>query len=404
MSAFKVIPPAARTEHVTYAVRDIVVLADKVKHTGKEMLYLNIGDPNQFDFSTPPHLVEAMYRALQGNKNGYAPSSGIPEAVAAVRRDAERKGLRNIRDIFITTGASEAIDLCLSALVNREENVLTPAPGYPLYTAVLARLEARENPYFLDESNGWQPNIDDIASKINESTRAIVLINPNNPTGSNCSRETLQALIDLAVERGIVIFADEIYDRLLFDGEKHVSIASLNPDAPVITFSGLSKNYLGPGLRIGWGIVTGPEELLHDFIEGVNKLLRARLCANHPMQYAVQPALEGSQAHLDEVLRKLTARRNLTVRMLNDIEGISCVAPKGAFYAYPQLHIKGTDTDFVHGLIRETGVVVVPGEGFGQVPGTKHFRVVFLPNDQILEKAYNSIRAYTKRWLEKEAH
>ena len=392
--------PATRTENITYAVRDIVVLANEVARQGKEMLYLNIGDPNQFDFSTPDHLVEAMYTALRDNQNGYAPSSGIKIAVESVEREAQRKGIRNIRDIFITTGASEAIDLCLTALVNKGENVLTPSPGYPLYTAVLAKLEAIENPYFLDESNGWQPNIADIASKINEKTRAIVLINPNNPTGSNCSRELLNELVALASEKNLVLFSDEIYDKLLFDGEEHVSTASLNSDAPVITFGGLSKNYLGPGLRIGWGVISGNESFLSDYIEAINKLLRARLCANHPLQYAVKHALEGTQAHFEHVLSRLTCRRDMTVEMLNDIEGISCVTPKGAFYAFPRLHIDGNDSDFVAGLIKETGVVVVPGSGFGQVPGTKHFRVVFLPPENILEKAYRQIAAYMPVYME----
>lgn len=392
--------PATRTANITYAVRDIVVLANEVARQGKELLFLNIGDPNQFDFATPDHLVNAMCDALRSNHNGYAPSSGIKVAVSCVEREAERKGLKNIRDIFITTGASEAIELCLSALVNKGENVLTPSPGYPLYTAVLARLEAEENPYYLDESNGWQPNIADIASKINGKTRAIVLINPNNPTGSNCSRELLTGLVRLAREKNIVIFSDEIYDKLLFDGEAHISTASLDHDAPIITFGGLSKNYLGPGLRIGWGIVTGNAAKLTAYIEAVNKLLRARLCANHPLQYAIMPALEGDQRHLENTLGKLTNRRDMTFEMLNAIEGISCVIPKGAFYAFPRLDIEGEDEEFVKGLIVETGVVTVPGSGFGQVPGTKHFRVVFLPNEEILERAYNEISRYMSIYLD----
>jgi alanine-synthesizing transaminase len=391
--------PATRTDNIKYAVRDIVVLANEVAKSGMEMLYLNIGDPNQYDFKTPDHIVEAAYKAMKENKNGYSPSSGIQPARDAIGREAERKGIKNIQDIFVTTGGSEAIEICLTALVEDGENVLTPSPGYPLYTAILAKLGAIENPYYLDESNGWQPDIEDIKSKINDRTRAIVLINPNNPTGSNCSVELLQDLLKVARDNNIVIFADEIYDKQLFDGGEHTSIASLDPDAPIITFNGLSKNYLGPGLRIGWGIVSGIQSELSEYIEAINKILRARLCANHPLQYAIQPALEGDQSHIDEMITKLTHRRDLTVEKMNSIKGISCVSPGGAFYAFPKIEIEGSDEEWVKGLIKKSGVVVVPGEGFGQVPGTKHFRIVFLPPDEILEKAYEAIGNYMADYL-----
>jgi alanine-synthesizing transaminase len=258
-----------------------------------------------------------------------------------------------------------------------------------------------ENPYYLDESNGWLPDIQDIKSKINDKTKAIVLINPNNPTGSLYTRENLQQIVDLALEHNLVIFADEIYDKLLFDGKKHISIASLNKDVSCITFGGLSKNYMVPGFRIGWGIVSGRKEVLSDFIEAVNKILRARLSANHPEQYGIKPSLEGNHDHLIEGMKKLTRRRDLTVEMLNAIPGISCVKPEGAFYAFPKLEMKQPDAHFVGELIRETGVVIVPGSGFGQVPGTHHFRVVFLPNEQILEKAYKAIGEFFVKYQEK---
>ena len=395
------ITPAKRTKNITYAVRDIVVLANEVAKSGKEMLYLNIGDPNIYDFEPPKHLVEATYKAMLENKNGYAPSSGIKEAVDAIEGEAERKGITNVHDIFVTTGASEAIDICLTALVNEGENVLTPTPGYPLYTAIESKLEMISNPYYLDEANGWTPDIDDMKSKINDKTKAIILINPNNPTGSLYTQESLLQIIDLALENDLVIFADEIYDKLLFDGKEHVSIASLNKDVSCITFGGLSKNYMVPGFRIGWGIVSGRKEVLADYIEAMNKILRARLSANHPEQYGIKPSLEGEQSNLIEAKEKLTLRRDMTVEMLNAIPGISCVKPEGAFYAFPQLHMNQPDNHFVAELIKETGVVVVPGSGFGQVPGTQHFRVVFLPNEQILEKAYKAIGDFYQKYLEK---
>ena len=395
------ITPAKRTKNIAYAVRDIVVLANEVAKSGKEMLYLNIGDPNIYDFEPPKHLVEATYKAMLENKNGYAPSSGIKEAVDAIEGEAERKGITNVHDIFVTTGASEAIDICLTALVNEGENVLTPTPGYPLYTAIESKLEMISNPYYLDEENGWLPDIDDIKSKINDKTKAIILINPNNPTGSLYTQESLLQIIDLALKNDLVIFADEIYDKLLFDGKEHVSIASLNKDVSCITFGGLSKNYMVPGFRIGWGIVSGRKEVLADYIEAMNKILRARLSANHPEQYGIKPSLEGEQSNLIEAKEKLTLRRDMTVEKLNAIDGISCVKPEGAFYAFPQLHMNQPDNHFVAELIKETGVVVVPGSGFGQVPGTQHFRVVFLPNEQILEKAYNAIGDFYHKYLQK---
>ncbi|MDP3150885.1 MAG: aminotransferase class I/II-fold pyridoxal phosphate-dependent enzyme [Ignavibacteria bacterium] len=391
--------PAKRTENITYAVRDIVVLANEVAKTGKEMLYLNIGDPNLFDFEPPKHLVEATYQAMLRNKNGYSPSSGIKEAVEAIRKEGNKKGIDNILDIFVTTGASEAIDICLTALVNEGENVLTPTPGYPLYTAIQSKLQAYENPYYLDEENNWQPDINDIKKKINDKTKAIVLINPNNPTGSLYSTEILEEIVKLALEHNLVIFADEIYDKLLFDGKKHVSIGSLNKEVSCITFGGLSKNYMVPGFRIGWGIISGKDENLREYIEAINKILRARLSANHPEQYGLVAALEQDQSHLTIAMAKLAKRRDLTFEMLNAIPGISCVKPEGAFYAFPRLHTNKPDFDFVKGLLKETGVVVVHGSGFGQLPGTQHFRVVFLPNEEILTKAYNNIGAFYKKFL-----
>lgn len=400
MSNF-VIKPAVRTEKITYAVRDIIVLANEVAKTGKEMLYLNIGDPNLYDFEPPRHMVDATYNAMLKNKNGYSPSSGIKEAVEAIEKEAERKGIKNIHDVFVTTGASEAIELAVTALVNQGENILTPTPGYPLYTAISSKLMAYENPYYLNEANGWQPDIDDIKSKINDKTKGIIIINPNNPTGSNSDYDTLKELVDLAVEKNLVIFADEIYDKLLFDGKQHVSIASINPDAPVITFGGLSKNYMVPGFRIGWGVVSGQKEMLKDYIEAINKMLRARLSANHPEQYGIKPALQGDQSHLTIAMEKLHKRRDMTYEMLNSVEGISCVKPEGAFYAFPKIELtKQNDNHFVAELIKATGVVVVPGTGFGQVPGTNHMRVVFLPQDDVLEKAYEKIVEFYKKYKE----
>jgi alanine-synthesizing transaminase len=386
------IAPCSRLENVRYAIRDLACIADEVAKQGHKILPLNIGDPLNFDFQTPPHLIEAVYKAMREGKNGYAPSTGIKEAVLAIRGEAERKGITNIQDAFVTSGVSETVDICLTALLNPGENILTPSPDYPLYSAVLAKLGVELNTYDLNEEDGWQPDLADISRKITPRTRAIVLINPNNPTGAVCSRRLLESLAELARRHNLVIFADEIYDKLILDGgDEHISIAAVAPDVPVVTFGGLSKNYLAPGWRIGWGVVSGEAAAVKPYVEAINRLLRARLCANHPEQYAIKPALEGPQNHLAPVLAKLRSRRDLTVNWCNSTARVSCVSPHGAFYAFPRLDIPEGDDVFVKELIVQKYVMVVHGSGFGQKPGTKHFRIVFLPDESTLSKAYSAI-------------
>ncbi|HEX9120599.1 MAG TPA: aminotransferase class I/II-fold pyridoxal phosphate-dependent enzyme [Terriglobales bacterium] len=388
---------ALRLENVRYAIRDLAVLADEVAKTGKKILPLNIGDPLKFDFATPPHMIEATNKAMRDGHNGYAPSLGVEEGIQAIAGEAERRGIRNVQSIFVTAGVSEGVELCLTSLCNTGEDVLTPAPEYPLYSAVLAKIESPINAYYLDEENNWEPNVEEMASKITPKTRGIVVINPNNPTGAVYSRQTLEAICDLARRRNLVIFADEIYDKLILDdGVEHISLASLAPDVPVVTFSGLSKPYLAPGWRIGWAICSGPKDALRPYIEGVHKLLRARLCCNAPMQYAIKPALEGPQDHVKEMNGKLRRRRDLTVKWANSTPRVSCVSPKGTFYAFPKLDIPGDDLDFVKGVLTEKQVLVVHGSGFGQKPGTKHFRIVFLPDEQTLAKAYAGMADYLR--------
>ncbi|HOO77619.1 MAG TPA: aminotransferase class I/II-fold pyridoxal phosphate-dependent enzyme [bacterium] len=387
----KKIKPASRTRNVSYAVRDVIVIADQAAASGMEMTYLNIGDPNKFDYRTPDHIVEAAFRAARGNFNSYAPSSGIPEALEAIERDLADKRIPAPLYTFIGTGATEVIDISLTSLVEEGENVLVPCPGYPTYSAILAKLKAESRPYYLDEEKEWQPDIEEIRGLIDAKTRAIILINPNNPTGGYYGKEIVQGLADLAEEFGIVLFSDEIYDRLLLNDRPFVSPAALNPRAPVITINGLSKNYLAPGWRLGWGAFTGPGDLMEEYIEAVQKLVRARLCANHPEQWAIPAALGEGQEHLHEVRAKLVARRDLAMDILNACPGISCVRPEGAFYAFPRIEIEGSDREFVTGLIRKTGVVVVPGSGFGQAPGTNHFRLVFLAPEDILGPACEKI-------------
>ena len=389
------VPAAQRLDKVRYAIRDLASVADEVTKQGHKVLSLNVGDPNIFDFQTPAHLIEAVYKAMRENRNGYAPSPGIPEALESIRAEAARKGITTVQDVFVTSGASEAVDICLTALVNPGESILTPSPDYPLYSAVLCKLGIPVVTYDLNEDDGWQPDLFDLQRKITSRTRALVLINPNNPTGALCSRRMLELVADLARRKNLVILADEIYDKLILsdDSEKdaHISIAAVAPDVPVVTFGGLSKNYLAPGWRIGWGVVSGDANAVKPYVEGIHRLLRARLCANHPEQYAIKAALDGPQDHLVETRAKLRARRDLTVRWCNSTPRMRCVSPRGAFYAFPSLEINEGDDVFVKELCRQKHVLVVHGSGFGQKPGSRHFRIVFLPDEPTLTTAYQSI-------------
>lgn len=388
--------PASRLDKVRYAIRDLACVADEVTKQGHKVLPLNIGDPLSFDFQTPAHIIEAVHKAMRNGKNGYAPSEGVSEALQAIRGEAARKGMTTVRDVFVTSGVSETVDVCLSALMNPDEDFLTPSPDYPLYSAVLCKLGNRLNAYDLNEEDGWQPELADIERKITPRTRGIVIINPNNPTGSLCTRHMLEQIAELARRHNLIVFSDEIYDKLILDGTPHIAFASVAPDVPCVTFGGMSKNYLVPGWRIGWGIVSGDAAALKAYTEGVHRLLRARLCANHPEQYAIKAALEGSQDHLIEVQRKLRARRDLTQKWCEATPRVSCVAPRGAFYAYPRIDIPESDEVFVKDLIRQKHVMVVHGSGFGQKPGSKHFRIVFLPDEQILTKAYAGIADFLR--------
>jgi alanine-synthesizing transaminase len=390
------IAAATRLDNVKYAIRDLASVAGEIMAQGHKVVPLNIGDPNVFDFQTPPHLIEAVHKAMRDGKNGYAPSAGIKPALDAIRGEAARKGITTVQDVFVTNGVSETVDACLTALLNPGDDLLTPCPDYPLYSALLTKLGIGLNTYYLNEEDGWQPELEDIKKKITPRTRGIVLINPNNPTGSVCSRAMLEQIAELARRHNLVIFADEIYDKLILDDDEQISIAAVAPDIPVITFGGLSKNYLVPGWRIGWGIVSGEAAVVKNYTEGIQRLLRARLCANHPEQYAIKAALEGPQDHLIEVRKKLRSRRDLTVKWCNSTPRVSCVSPRGAFYAYPRIDIPEPDEVFVKELIVKKHVMVVHGSGFGQKPGTKHFRIVFLPDESTLTKAYTAIADYMR--------
>ncbi|HEY1086398.1 MAG TPA: aminotransferase class I/II-fold pyridoxal phosphate-dependent enzyme [Archangium sp.] len=386
------IQPARHIANVKYAIRNIAAEAAKLEAEGRKILPCNIGDPLKFDFATPPHLVEAVARAMREGHNQYVPSAGLREAREAVARSM-RPTVRP-EDVFITAGVSEALDLALTALLEPGDEVLLPCPGYPLYNAIAARLQVTAVPYFLDEADGWSIDADDLASRVTPRTKAIVVCNPNNPTGAVATRGQLHAVLEVARKHGLVVLSDEIYDRLLFTGE-HVPTATLADDVPIITLNGLSKAYLCPGWRVGWLAFSSPK-LLKDVATAVQRLADARLCGPGPFQYAVKAALEGPQDHLVGAMTKLRARRDLVVKRLRAMPGISIVEPQGAFYAMPALTTpwKGGDEGFVMELVRETGTLFVHGEGFGQKPGTQHFRVVFLPQEEVLTAALDGLEAF----------
>lgn len=405
--------PAERTNQVSYAIRDIVVKAKEIEATGKKILYLNIGDPPVYDFETPKYLRSIVSNKILASETGskinvsrYCDSMGIEEARETIAQDAvNRKGIKGITkdNVVVSSGASEAITLCISALINPGDNIMTPSPGYPLYSGQIPAYHGEINPYYLNEEKGWQIDFDELERNVNPGTKAIVVINPNNPTGAIYNKKSLQNILKFARKHNLVVFSDEIYDKLILDDKEHISLASLSKEVPVITFGGLSKNYIMPGWRVGWAIFHDPSDIMGDYREAVNKLLRARLCAPHPQQHMIAPALKGDDGHLDLVLEKLHRRRDITDQMLNDIPGISCVRPEGAFYAFPRIQLPDQvgDKEFVLELLEKTGVLVVFGSGFGEKPGSNHFRIVFLPDDLTLKQAYERLANFTKKFYKK---
>ena len=393
-------PVAPRIKGFSYAIRNIVAEARRVEAQGTRVRYLNIGDPVAFGFQTPPHLVAAVERAMRDGHNGYGPSAGISAAREAAADEMTARGFPVSHDrAFITAGTSEAIELALGALVDEQGEVLVPLPTYPLYTAVLAKLGARARYYRCDPARGWSPDLDDLRSLVTASTRALVVIDPNNPTGASYQTSTRRALVEIAEQHGIVLLADEVYGDLAYDGPVP-SIGSLDPDAAIISFSSLSKAYLAPGWRTGWlGIGRSPR--LDDVVAAVAKLADGRLCSNVPMQYAVIEALRGDRSHQIAFREAMRARAAITAATLGAIPGISCVAPAGGFYAMPQVTLPPgrTDEDYVLSLLRATGVLCVYGSGFGMRPEDGFLRVVFLASPEELRDIYGLVADFTQVYL-----
>jgi alanine-synthesizing transaminase len=391
---------ADRVSGFSYAIRNIVAEARKVEAAGRTVRYLNIGDPITFGFKVPPHLVEAVARAMRDGDNGYTPSPGIAAARDAVAEDFHARGLAIAADrVLLTSGTSEGIELTLTALLNPGDEVLVPVPTYPLYTAVIAKLGAIARYYHTDPDRDWTPDLAHIESLVTPRTKALVVIDPNNPTGAVYADETREALVDIAERHGLLLLADEVYGDLAYDGPV-APMGALNPDAAIVSYSSLSKAYLAPGWRAGW-MAFGRSPRLDDLLDGVRKLADGRLCSPGPMQHAITAALRGDRSFQQGLRADLQKRAALTTTRLNAIEGISCVAPRGAFYAMPRVTLPPgrSDVDYVLGLLRATGILCVFGSGFGTTPEDGFFRVVFLASPGDLAGIYDDMAAFTGEFL-----
>ena len=396
-----------KLDNVLYDVRGPVAdEAARMEAAGTHILKLNIGNPAPFGFRTPDEVVYDMSQQLPDTE-GYSPSKGLFSARKAIMQYAQLKNIPNVSidDIYTGNGVSELINLSLSALLDNGDEVLVPSPDYPLWTACVNLAGGTAVHYVCDEDSEWYPDIDDMRSKITDKTKAIVIINPNNPTGALYPTEVLQQIVDLAREHQLMIFSDEIYDRLVMDGLEHISIASLAPDLFCVTFSGLSKSHMIAGWRVGWMVLSGNKRLAKDYIEGLNMLANMRMCSNVPAQSVVQTALGGHQSVKDYLVPggRIYDQRELVYNMLNDIPGITAVKPKAAFYIFPKIDVKKfnihSDEQFALDLLHDKHILISHGGAFNwQEPD--HFRVVYLPRISMLKETIGEIGDFFSTYLQ----
>jgi alanine-synthesizing transaminase len=378
-----------------------------MEEEGHKIIKLNIGNVGVFGFDPPEEIQLDMIRNLS-NASAYSDSKGIFAARKAIMQYCQEKGIQGVAldDVYTGNGVSELIVISMNALLNDGDEVLVPSPDYPLWTAAVSLSSGTPVHYLCDEEKDWAPDLADLRKKITPRTKAIVMINPNNPTGAIYSKEVLLELTQIARENGLILFADEIYDKMLYDAEKHISLASLSTDVVVITFNGLSKNYRSCGYRAGWMVVSGDKEMVRDYIEGLNMLASMRLCANVPGQYAIQTALGGYQSINDLVSEggRLARQRDLAWKLITDIPGVTCVKPKSALYLFPKLDSEmypiADDQQFVADLLKEEKVLLVQGSGFNWAK-PDHFRVVFLPHEDVLKEAIGRLARFLERYRNK---
>ena len=404
----KKIHKSNKLSNVCYDIRGpIMDRARQMEEEGHKIIKLNIGNLAVFGFDAPEEIQQDMIRNLPASA-GYSDSKGIFAARKAVMHETQKQGIKGVTldDIYLGNGASELIVMATNALLNNGDELLLPAPDYPLWTAAVSLSGATPVHYMCDESNGWMPSIDDIKSKINKNTKGIVVINPNNPTGALYSPELLTQIVALAREHGLVVFADEVYDKVLYDGVTHTPIGSLSEDVLTLTFNSLSKSYRSCGYRAGWMVVSGDKKPAADYIEGLNMLSNMRLCSNVPGQWAVQTALGGYQSINDLVAEggRLRKQRDLAYELITAIPGVTCVKPQAALYMFPRLdpkiyHIKD-DQQFFLEMLQETKVMLVQGTGFNW-PSTDHFRIVFLPHEDDLREAISRIAKFLENYRNK---
>ena len=392
---------SSKLDNVLYDVRGPVVEeAARMENTGTNVLKLNIGNPAPFGFRTPDEIIYDMRQQLT-ECEGYSTAKGSFSARKAIMQYAQLKQIPNvsIEDVYTGNGVSELINLCMSALLDNGDGILIPSPDYPLWTACATLAGGKVVHYLCDEQSDWYPDLEDIKRKINSRTKAIVIINPNNPTGALYPKELLQQIVETAREHQLIIFSDEIYDRLVMDEEEHVSIASLAPDLFCVTFSGLSKSHMIAGFRIGWMVLSGNKTMARDYIEGINMLSNMRLCSNVPAQSIVQTALGGYQSVKDYIIPggRIYEQREYIYKALTDIPGITAVKPKAAFYIFPKLDVKKfnimDDEKFALDLLREKHILIIHGGGFNWKQ-PDHFRVVYLPRVEVLEQAAKKIAGF----------
>lgn len=397
----KTIKAAERLKGFDYAIRNIIFEAQKAEKNGTTVHYLNIGDPVLFGFKTPPHLIEAVEKAMRDGQNGYTPAAGIISAREAVSAEYAGQGINISPDrVILTSGTSEGIELAITAIADQNDEVLLPLPAYPFYTGVLNKLGSQAVYYRTDPSRNWEPDLDQVRQLIGPRTRALVVINPNNPTGAVYSKDTQIELLNIADQHNLVLLADEVYADLAYDAPIP-SLGSLNPESPVISFSSASKAYMAPGWRTGWMAVGGSARL-NKVLKGIKDLADGRLCSNGPMQHAVAAALLGDRSYQNTFRNQLRIRAELTTKRLNNIDGIKCVPPAAAFYAMPKIELPSgrTDQDFILGLLHDTGVLCVYGSGFGMKPTDGFFRIVYLATPDRLNTFFDAIEAFTDKFLQ----
>ncbi|WP_211824294.1 pyridoxal phosphate-dependent aminotransferase [Kistimonas asteriae] len=389
---------------VCYEIRGPVLSeAKKLEEEGQRIIKLNIGNPAPFGFDAPEEIIRDMILNLPASQ-GYCDAKGLFSARKAIMQYCQQRDIRNveIEDIFVGNGVSELIVMAMQGLLNNGDEMLIPAPDYPLWTAAVNLAGGSAVHYIKDEQSDWYPDLDDIRSKISAKTRGIVIINPNNPTGAVYPQEILEGIVELAREHNLIVFADEIYDKILYDGTEHTALASLADDVLFVTFNGLSKSWRAAGFRTGWMVMSGAKHKAKDYIEGLGILASMRLCANVPSQHAVQTALGGYQSINDLVLPggRLLEQRDKAWEMITDIPGVTCVKPKGALYLFPKLDPKmypiEDDEQFILDLLRQEKVLLVQGSGFNW-PANDHFRIVTLPRVDELEIAINRLAKYLDR-------